>query len=164
MKKLIVLLALALATTAPAHAGFGMTAAMGATNDGASLGVMAPSLDYREKGILVQVHLLDLIGELPNKTLDIGIDVSGIAMKRKVAAEVEGVLMPGGSVTIHSDTGFSSAVGWQALAQLRMGAEMKQGMGFGMYIVPVIGASNLLTGKVGLAYGGTLQVSAWFKK
>ncbi|MES2639677.1 MAG: hypothetical protein V4850_09345 [Myxococcota bacterium] len=163
MKKLIALLALALAASAPAHAGFGMTAAMGATNDGAALGVMAPSLDYRAKGVLVQVHLLDLIGELPNGMLDVGIDVSGIAMKRKVAPEVEGVLMPGGSVTIHSDTGFSS-VGWQALAQMRMGAEMKQGMGFGMYIVPVIGASNLLTGKVGLAYGGTLQVSAWFKK
>ncbi|MDP2315993.1 MAG: hypothetical protein Q8P41_24060 [Pseudomonadota bacterium] len=163
MKKFLALLGLALASATPAHAGFGMTAYMGGTNDGAALGIQAPTLDYRASGVLVQVHLLDLIGELPNKYLDLGVDVSGIAMKRKVAADVEGVLMPGGSVTLHADTGFDS-VGWQALAQLRMGAEMKQGMGFGMYIVPVIGASNLLTGKVGLAYGGTLQVSAWFKK
>lgn len=163
MKKFMLLLGLALTAAAPAHAGFGMTAAMGATNDGAALGIMAPSLDYRASGILVQVHLLDLIGELPNGFLDIGVDVSGVAMKRKVGPEVEGVLMPGGSVTIHADTGFNS-VGWQALAQLRMGAEMKQGMGFGVYVVPVIGASNLATGNVGLAYGGTLQVSTWFKK
>jgi hypothetical protein len=163
MKKLVVLLGLALAASAPAHAGFGMTAAMGSTNDGAALGILAPTLDYRASGILVQVHLLDLIGELPNKNLDIGLDVSGIALKRKIGPDVEGVFMPGGSVTIHSDTGFDS-VGWQVLAQTRMGAEIKQGMGFGVYVVPVIGASNLLTGDVGLAYGGTLQVSAWFKK
>jgi len=163
MKKLFVLLGLALAASAPAHAGFGMTAAMGSTNDGAALGILAPTLDYRAGGVLVQAHLLDLIGELPNKNLDIGFDVSGIALKRKVGADIEGVFMPGGSVTIHSDTGFSS-VGWQVLAQTRMGAEIKQGMGFGVYVVPVIGASNLLTGDVGLAYGGTLQVSAWFKK
>jgi hypothetical protein len=37
---------------------------------------------------------------------------------------------------------------------------MKQGMGFGIYVVPQIGVSNF-TGDVGLSYGGTLQFSTW---
>jgi hypothetical protein len=31
-------------------------------------------------------------------------------------------------------------------------------------VVPQIGASNLLTGDVGLSYGGSVQISTWFKK
>lgn len=163
MNKLLMLLGLSLAAASPAYAGFGMTAHMGATNDGAALGLMAPSLDYRAAGVLVQVHLIDFVGELPNGLVDAGVDVSAIALKRKVGTDVEGVFMPGATVQIHADTR-NDTLGWQVMAQTRMGAEMKQGMGFGVYVVPVVGVSNLLTGKVGLAYGGTLQVSTWFKK
>ncbi len=166
MNKFLALIGLALAAAAPAQAGFGMTAHMGATNDTATtpgLGILAPSLDYRAAGVLVQVHLVELIGELPNGLVDGRVGISGIVMKRKVGPEVEGVFMPGGTVQVTADTR-NDTLGWQVMAQTRMGAEMKQGMGFGIYVVPSVGVSNLLTGKVGLAYGGTLQVSTWFKK
>lgn len=163
MKKLLSLLALSFAVSAPAHAGFGVTAYMGGTNDAAALGVWAPSLDYRANGWLVQLHALDLIGELPNENLDFGFDVSAIVAKRKVGADIEGVVMPGVTFNLHSDFGFDSP-GWQASVMTRMGAEIKQGMGFGIYVVPQIGASNLITGDVGLSYGGSVQISTWFKK
>ncbi len=158
MKKLL-LLALGLVAAAPAYAGVGATAYVGGTNDGAAMGLLAPSLDYRGGGILAQVHLLDLIGELPNERLELGVGVSGVVVKRKVGQDVEGVIMPGGHVNFGVPTTFKNP-SWQILAETRFGAEMKQGMGFGVYVVPQIGVSNF-TGNVGLSYGGTLQVSAW---
>jgi hypothetical protein len=159
MKKLIAALS-ALLVASPAWAGVGATASMTAASDGTA---WAPSIDYRGGGWLVQVHALDLIGGLPSKMINTGVDVTTVAVKRKVAADVEGVVMPGGSARLAADTGFN-AVGFNLLAQARMGAEIKQGMGFGVYVVPQIGISNIATGKVSLAYGGGLQVSAWFSK
>jgi hypothetical protein len=158
MKKILAALALALVSTS-AHAGIGATASIGGTNDGAVMGLQAPSLDWRGGGVLAQVHLLDLIGELTNERVELGVDVSGVVHKRKVGPDVEGVIMPGGTLNFSTPTSFRNA-SWQVLAQTRFGAEMKQGMGFGIYVVPQIGVSNF-TGDVGLSYGGTLQVSAW---
>ena len=103
---------------------------------------MAPTLDYRASGWLVQLHAFDLVGQLPAGNLDLGVDVTAIAMKGKVAQEVEGVFMPGAGVTIYSDLGFSS-IGWRAEVEARLGAEMKQGMGIGLYVVPVLGATKI---------------------
>jgi hypothetical protein len=162
MKKLLAATLLALAST-PAYAGVGFTAGMGSSTS-SSVTAMAPTLDYRGGGWLVQFHAFDLIGQLPAKYLDLGVDVTGVAIKKKVGQEVEGVFMPGGGVTLYSDTGFSS-IGWRAEAEARLGAEMKQGIGIGLYVVPVLGVTNLgSTGKVGVSYGGSLQVSAWFAK
>jgi hypothetical protein len=159
MKKLLGLFGLAALFASPAYAGFGATAHLGGTSDGTT---WAPSLDYRGGGWLVQIHAIDLIGQLPNKYVDLGVDVSGVAMKRKVAEDIEGVLMPGVSLQLYSPTSFSSP-GFHAVAETRLGAEIKQKMGFGMYVVPQLGVSNL-TGKMGVTYGGSLQVSAWFRK
>lgn len=164
MKKLLALAALVLSSS-PAHAGVGSTAFLGATSDGTA---WAPSLDIRSEGWLVQIHALDLIGMLPSKYINVGLDVSKIAVKRKVGEEVEGVFMPGASVRFLADTGFASK-NFNVLAEARLGAEMKQGMGFGLYVVPQIGVGNLASvgnpgGDFGLVYGGSLQASVWFKK
>ncbi|MFN7147127.1 MAG: hypothetical protein ACK4YP_25385 [Myxococcota bacterium] len=158
MKKFLAALALGLGLSTPASAGIGTTAGIGSSGSG-ELTFVAPTLDYRGGGVLVQLHALDLIGKLPNKYLDLGVGVSGIAFKRKVGADVEGVIMPGGVARIYTDTGFN-ALSWNVGAQARFGAEMKQGFGFGVYVVPMLGVSNF-SGKVGPSYGGTLQVSAW---
>ncbi|MFZ5476489.1 MAG: hypothetical protein ACOZNI_06890 [Myxococcota bacterium] len=162
MKKLLGALALFAATTSPAWAGFGATAYMGSYQDGTA---WYPSLDYRAKGILVQVHLLDWIQGVdvttgdPVFAVNAGADVTGIAVKRKVGPDVEGVFMPGAGVRI---TSISDTMFWNVMAQGRLGAEMKQGMGFGIYVVPAVGVTNMVTGDLGLNYGGTLQVSTWF--
>jgi len=155
MKKLLVLAALL--APASAFAGVGTTAHLTAATDGTS---WVPSLDYRAKGILVQVHLLDTFGSMAaggKFGLNTGVDVTYAALKKQVAAETEGVIMPGGSIRI-ADQG---DIGFNVLAQMRMGAEMKKGMGFGIYVVPQLGISTLGGGDVHLAYGGGLQVSAW---
>lgn len=160
MKKLLLALALAFASTS-AQAGVGFTAGLGASTSSPYV-AFAPTLDYRTGGWLVQLHAFDLIGQLPAGNLDIGVDVTAIAIKRRVGQEVEGVFMPGAGVTLFTDTGFHS-VGWRAEAEARFGAEMKQGIGFGIYVVPVLGATNL-TGSTGISYGGSVQVSTWFAK
>ena len=159
MHKLLATLALSLAVATPAYAGIGASAYVGGTNDGGTMGILAPTLDYRGGGILGQLHILDLIGELPNERLEFGLDVSGVVVRRKIGTDIEGVIMPGGTLNLNSPTSFKDP-SWQILAQTRFGAEMKQGMGFGIYVVPQIGVSNF-TGDVGLSYGGTLQFSTW---
>jgi hypothetical protein len=156
MKKLLALVALLVA--APAHAGIGATAKLGTTNDAAST-FLSPTLDYRADGILGQVHVVDLIGELVNKRVDLGVAVSGVALRRKVGQEVEGVIMPGGFLQVDSPTTFKN-INWQILAQTRFGAEIKQKMGFGIYVVPMLGASNY-SGKASVSYGGGVEISAW---
>lgn len=157
MKKLLALAALSLALVPTAQAGVGTTGWMGGYTDGTG---WFPSLDYRAKGVLVQVHALELLNGVQQGgfALNTGVDVSYVVVKKKIAPDIEGVFMPGAGVRV-ADRG---DIGFNFMAQGRMGMEMKQGAGFGVYVVPALGVSNLLTGDVGLATGGTIQVSAWF--
>ena len=41
--------------------------------------------------------------------------------------------------------------------------ELKKGGGFGIYAVPTIGVSSIVTGDATLTYGGGLEVSFWLK-
>jgi hypothetical protein len=155
MKKLLAL-AFLLAPTS-AFAGFGSTAHMTGVSDGTAW--LAPSLDWRAKGLLFQVHLLDTLASTSQGgdfALDLGLDVTGVAVKKKCAPEVEGVIMPGASLRVANYGDF----GVDVLAEARMGAEMKKGFGFGIYVVPQLGVSTL-QGDFHVAYGGGLQISAW---
>lgn len=157
MKKLLALAALSLALVPTAEAGIGTTGWMGGYTDGTT---WFPSFDYRAKGVLVQVHALDLLNGIQpgGFALNTGVDVTYVAVKKKIAPDIEGVVMPGAGVRV-ADV---SEIRFNLMAQGRVGMEMKQGAGFGVYVVPALGVSNLLTGDVGLATGGTIQVSAWF--
>jgi hypothetical protein len=162
MKTLLGAIGFLIASTSPAWAGTGATAYVGGYADGTRWN---PSLDYRAKGILVQLHVLDWVQAPGASGYDFvpnaGVDVTGVAIKKKVGPDVEGVWMPGGGVRIQS---YGGTLSWNAMAQARFGAEMKQGMGIGVYVVPAVGVTNFLTGDVGFNYGGSLQVSAWFLK
>lgn len=165
MKKLLGWMALAaLAAPTSALAGVGATAHLVSMSDGTAT---MPTLDYRAKGWLVQVDVLDLVGDLPNKTVNLGFGVSKNVMKKKtddVGKQIEGVVMPGVAARVWSNTASETTV-FNAVAQVRLGAEMKDDFGFGMYVVPMIGAGNVAspTGDLGLTWGGGLQVSAWIK-
>lgn len=177
MLKKLVGLTLLVAAMAPsaAFAGFGATGALGGLSDGTA---WAPSLDWRAKGVYFNLQALDTIGGLTSDQLNLGAGFAIVAEKRQIAPEVEGVVMPGlrlryygftGDTARALDTAKVASSGFNATAQLRIGMEMKKGMGFGVYVVPQIGASNLAgTGTVaaknqefGLTYGGGVEVSAW---
>ncbi len=154
MKKLLAI-ALLLAPTS-AFAGFGTTAHLTALSDGTG---WVPSLDWRTKGLLVQTHLLDTLGSTAaggDFALNVGVDVTSVVVKKKVAEETEGVLAAGGGIRLANYGDF----GFNAFAEMRMGAEMKKGMGFGIYVVPQLGVSTI-PGEFRVIYGGGLQVSAW---
>lgn len=162
MKRLLALSTLSLLLSGPAWAGVGLTGYFGGgvSRDAT---VWAPSIDWRQSGLLVQVHALDLLAPLATGQdfyVDTGVDVTYVAAKKKVGPEVEGVIMPGGGVRIST----ANDTGWYVIGEVRMGAEMKQGAGFGMYVVPYLGVTNLVHSDVGLTYGGTIQVSTWFGK
>lgn len=143
----------------PAQAGVGFTAGGYSYTDGTSF---VPSLDYRVSGVLIQLHLLDLLAG-PATTgafaLNTGADISYSVIHKKCAPEVEGVFMPGVGFRV-ADTGANT--GFNAMAKVRFGAEMKKGIGFGMYVVPAVGISNITSGTIRANYGGGIEVSAWF--
>ena len=144
-------------TPSTAHAGVGFSAGGFAYTDGTSF---APSIDYRVKGLLVQVHLLDLLSGPATGgkfAVNTGADITYVVVKKKCAPEVEGVFMPGIGFRVAA----TGDIGFNAMAKARFGAEMKKGIGFGMYVVPALGVSNLY-GKITPNYGGGVEVSAWF--
>lgn len=158
----------------PAEAGIGTTAYLSSSSDGTT---WVPSVDIRTDGVLLQIHAIDFVGDLAlgdatvlpsgktevTRYLNVGGDLSRVVTRKSVGVDdVDGVVMPGLAVRLNADTGFES-VGFSGRIFTRMGAEMKKGMGFGIYVVPEIGVGNL-AGSFGLVYGGGLQVSAWLKK
>ncbi|MCB9745407.1 MAG: hypothetical protein H6740_22705 [Alphaproteobacteria bacterium] len=161
MKRTLLGLA-ALLLPSTAFAGFGASASAYALSDGTAY---YPSLDYRAKGFLAQVRLIDTIGHLQNDWFDLGIGGSYMVVNEKAAPEIEGVIMPGMDVRLMVPFGDNNAdFSFNAMAKVRFGAEVKKDMGFGIYVVPQLGVSNIATGDVGLAYGGGFEVSAWSKR
>lgn len=178
MKKLLGTLGLAaLLAPSAAFAGVGATIAQGNYfgHPGAgSYPGAAPTIDYRAKGLLVQVHALELVGSIANQDADnvnlyspdlaTGVGVSTVVTKKKVAPEVEGVVMPGGHIFFAQDkVGSESYSGFNFDVEARMGMEMKKGAGFGVYVVPMIGVGKLPGDNQDMKVhtGGTLQVSFW---
>jgi hypothetical protein len=199
MKKFLAALALMAPGTAFAGFGATAYMAPGLTSDVYSYGagssyLAAPSLDYRQGQYLVQVRVLDLIGGLVDDpvtardgeaegNINFGAAFSAVAFKRNCAPEMDGVIMPG--ATIHyfsvggdyaedkdSDIGGKDLPkgGFALIGESRFGFEMKKGFGFGVYVVPMLGFSNIPSvngdddgddGGFELAYGGGLEVSAW---
>lgn len=171
MKKLLMLMALAAPTSA--FAGFGATAHMTALSDGTS---WAPSLDWRQKGVHINVQAIDLIDGLGNDELDLGAGFAIVAAKRTITPQVEGTVSPGLALRYYSITGDNADRsdkdqdgGFNLVGQFRMGMEMKEKMGFGVYVVPQLGVSNIGSiggpeddSKIKLVGGGGLEVSAWF--
>ena len=81
-----------------------------------------------------------------------------VEVRIKCAPEVEGVFMPGVGFRV-ADTG---KIGFNAMVKARFGAEMKKGVGFGVYVVPAVGITTLSTGSITPNYGGGVEFSAWF--
>lgn len=118
------------------------------------LGANYPSLDIYAGEFVIQLHVLELVQGLTDSTIYLGAN----AQKTVLAAPaglLDGVVQPGISLDVVSDTGSNSTV-LQAGGLVRLGVESKKSMGFGIYVVPELGLS-LVDGEVDLLTGGTLQ-------
>ena len=165
-------MAAALTAAPAAQAGFGSTAYMVSTNDvPGALGApgWAPTLDYRTGGLLVQFPALNLIGGLAGQRLDFGAAVSGTLARGGMSGTTDGVFMLGGAARYFSINGVDDASAFSLLAKGRLGAEIKKGMGFGIYVVPEFGISTFTDGNLdtadrdlGVAWGGGIELSCWF--
>ena len=174
MKRLLVAAALAVVPAA-AHAGMGLTWQAGGTfnsPNGHYINVFGlPTLDFHQQGgMVIQVNAMDLIYGLATKTLDANgdtsraVDLAGgvyfTTRRYKVSEDIGGVIQPGARLEVQTNTGFDP-LAVTAQAQVRMGAQAQKGMGFGIYVVPGIGAGLGQDGEADLIMSAGLQISTW---
>ena len=167
MKRLLIAAALA-AFPAVAQAGVGLTWQAGGTFTSPNGHYIPPfglpTLDFHlQGGTVIQLNALDLVYGLPRKAVDVGGDFFVTTRRLKVNEDIGGVIQPGGRLEIATDTSFSAVAG-SALFQLRMGAQTAKGMGFGIYVVPGLGAALGQDGEADLDVSGALQISTWMNK
>ena len=153
--------ALALSVLAsPAWAGFGSTATMpvGASVFTRGYTGGAPTFDYRNARMLIQLPLLDMIGSVADDvdTTELGLTASFTARSTEISKATEGVVMPG--------LGFHVGAGGTDISlHARIGAEVKdEGTGLGVYVVPRLGMVLPRAGDSAVSVGGAVEISAWF--
>ena len=118
----------------------------------------APTFDYRNAKLLVQVPLLDLIGSVTDDvdSTELGLTASFTARTSEISKATEGVVMPG--LGLHS-----GATGTDITLHTRIGAEVKdKGTGLGVYVVPRLGIVLPKVGDSAVSVGGAVEISAWF--
>ncbi|MBM4392921.1 MAG: hypothetical protein FJ090_17485, partial [Deltaproteobacteria bacterium] len=126
----------------------------------------------------INVQAVDLVDALGDDVLNLGAGFAMVAAKRTITPQVEGTVSPGLALRYYSINGDAGDAmekadkqrsGFNLVGQFRMGMEMKEKMGFGVYVVPQLGVTNLKTmggkeddSEIKLVGGGGLEVSAWF--
>ena len=152
--------------SAPAHAvGIGSTAGIGTGGlfSGATFfdfrgSSFAPTLDIHANPVLVQIHVLEFTEALVDEEeLYLGANVLFAAHEGALTGPWLGVVEPGFGVDL-----WATDPMWIGLTgQCRLGAQVQEAAGFGVYVVPELGL-GISDGDVDWVAGGTLQVSAWF--
>jgi hypothetical protein len=161
MSRFFAALVASLALSAPAWAGFGATAAMpvgGSALLAAAMGGGAPTFDYRNAKLLVQVPVLDILGSVTDEVdgTNLGVSASFMARSSEISKATEGVVMPGLGLQLGS---FGTGIGLHA----RVGAELKdKGTGLGIYVVPRLGVVLPKGGDSVITAGGAVEISGWF--
>ena len=122
-----------------------------------SVGGFAPTLDLHTDPVHLQFHVLELTSALINdQALFIGANVYFDAAAMPVGGPWTGVVQPGFGLDL-----YGSPVTVAITAECRLGPQMWESAGFGVYVVPAIGMA-LDDGDAFWLAGGTLQLSAWF--
>jgi len=175
MKRLIAASIASLALSAPAWAGFGATASMPvggggggvsidfgdlASGGGLSMPVAlggAPTFDFRNAKMLVQVPVLDIVTGLANEATQAGASFSYIVKSKEISKDTEGVVMPGASLAYVDGAGSAISL------HTRIGGEIKQkGTGIGVYVVPKLNVTLPKEGDTSFAGAGAIEISGWF--
>jgi hypothetical protein len=161
-------LILSLLLTTSAHAvGIGSTAGLGTgglfvfDGDffglGSSLG-FAPTLDIHANPVLIQIHVLEFTEALIDaEDIYLGANVLFAAHEAPLAGPWLGVVEPGFGIDLYAANDTAVAI----TGQCRLGAQVQEAAGLGVYVVPEVGI-GITDGDADWIAGGTLQVSAWF--
>lgn len=157
-----------LATSEAWALGFGSSAGIGTEGfvgtDFADLGgfdvltgSFAPTFDLHATPVHVQFHVIEFTEQLvDNEELYIGANVYFDAVSKPLTGPFLGVFQPGFGVDLFADPFLMGITG-----QARLGPEVLDAAGFGIYVVPVLGLA-LTDDDVDWLAGGQLQISAWF--
>ena len=70
----------------------------------------------------------------------------------------------GGGLAVYAPDFDFDYLGWDVQLKARLGAQTQKGAGFGIYVVPGLGATNGITGDPSIAASGMVQFSAWMNK
>ena len=166
MKRVLFALA-ALILPQSAFAGFGVTGYLGGGFGGfggQTYGpIMSglPTLDWHSAPHLVQLDLLGLISSITTKE-NLGIDAAYYytSYKGEIHDNWKGTVAPGLHLGYAQDA-TTDTDHFDALVNLRMGAEALKAMGVGIYVVPGIGIHNVSDDKIYLAMSGGIELSVW---
>lgn len=168
------ILAATLLTALPmtAHAGFGVTAALGSIENSIddtyySGQHLYPTFDYKSGPYLFQVGLLDIINSALDETDEnnalVGVNFFYQYAKAPVAPNVTGVRQIG--VTFDYDQAGEDINFTTIQAAGRFGAQASKKMGIGLYVVPELGVNiaseDAREDSMKLAVGGQVQLSVW---
>ena len=143
-------------TAAIGVGGFGFDLFGGGSLD-VSTGSFAPTLDLHPNPVHLQFHLLEFTSALINEeTIFIGANVYFDAASMPVSGRWDGVVQPGFGLDLYGDPVTIAITG-----QCRLGPQVQEAAGFGIYVVPAIGIA-VDDGDARWLAGGSLQFSAWF--
>jgi hypothetical protein len=171
MKRALVAMALLFVASDARAFGLGTTGALGLGGDlfgfdvfdfdaGAfdvSTGGFAPTLDLHPDPVHVQIHVLELVSALiDDGDVFIGANVYFDAVAKPVSGNWTGVVQPGFGVDLYGDPVTIAVTG-----ECRLGPQVVDAAGFGIYVVPAIGIA-IDDGDAFWLAGGSLQLSAWF--
>lgn len=165
MKRTLASLAL-LAAPMTASAGIGFTAHVESeySTRGFYFSPMnLPTLDITNDGLVIQLNALDLVEALTYEQVDLGVNVYKTVKAGPVNDNWKGVMQAGGSLDFVGSPGFSfDPMNLALLGQARMGIQKADAFGFGVYVVPGLGA-GYVADEVELMVSGGIQVAAWMK-
>ena len=158
-----------------AKAGFGMTAEILERRQSSTLQRSAaprfPTLDYHTDNYLVQLNLLDVIASLPQENrLRVGGSGYYLVQKIRLESGLEGNLQLGFALDVLQDNTIQDNEYTEVwgLITSRLGVQMTDAYGIGLYIVPGVGWGRLPVNQGtdvvienDLVVQGSLQISVW---
>jgi hypothetical protein len=150
-----------------AFAGFGVTGYLGGGMGGLGGQVWGPitsglpTIDYHSGAHLVQVDLLGVISSITTED-NFGIDAAyyNTIKKGEISDRWKGTVAPGLHVGYANDATTDTS-SFDAIVNLRMGAQALKELGVGIYVVPGIGIRNVSDDKLYMAMSGGIELSVW---
>lgn len=149
-----------------AEAGVGLSSSFQDWNREFRLNEHFPTVDYRSSGFHWQLNLLDTIQALTEEDLLVLAGAGHYQLyEEDISDSFRGVGTVGAGVGFFQDAQKDELEIWMTFSP-KMGVELGDSVGMGLYLRPNIGATRIMTDTIQheLLVGGGIQLSVWSMK